>query len=944
MPDRSAPAFCRPGRRRLRCAVALAAAALAGTSARAAVVPPPAETPVEIVVSGRTSTLKSIRIAKTGQSIPPNFSNGRVKNTPGYEWYVSRHYALKTNMSEDWARRCLTWAELAWPHAVWVIGREPDGLEDRRMVFVYSKSLPDLRRATFTDGGFRWQQGGGGVTFDFLKAAYNYPSGSLTYHKRDLVIHENLHLLQACATGSCDNMPFRFLEGVTYALANHVYDKDAKRLTVSVLDKPTVNNMYDNALRALAKQPRSIRQFLESDQTGPLVGLYTQFMWTDPDRLMKWRLWRDELLAADAGNLKANDARLMREIYGDVDRLDADWKHWVAARRSTFHYVDWGWEQVGETLWSYGWPQKTPFSQTNVNLPIGEPAAHDPLVMDYPAEPMPAHLVGPVRRGGAEPSVGAVLDFSRNPRKGLCGLAFGVIAGKGPRRPARLPADVPGQLNVYVEEARRLVMDGRGLRLKKAEAAIPDAVQAAMKADKHRVGMTVRVAADELRVTLRAGPAGAVKQHAASLALTPAARKRIVARPSAVIAKDGYHGVRPLFDAARKMPPDLARPAPPNRWRFPGEQATYRLYRAAWKMGPAAPASLLALKRRMAHAMDKEPDTQRAAMEACGAGLRKVVADVRAVRDDRLAQAGMAALLGLSLELQASRDAPPRVPKLVACLRGPADGRVRGKVTFRTDAGTAGPAVEVAAGRGEVATAPWSGQPTGEPLPFSVHARADLKWGGLDLSLSARRAVYPSVPRWWIIGPFDNRGDGTADTPQPPEREPFKADAEHEGKGRTVRWRKCERPGDLSPDAEHVVNFKDIYGGRNVAACALVWVESERATEAVLALGSDDGAVVWLNGRRVHRRLTARGYRSMEDDVPIRLRKGANKLLVKVAQGGGEWGFCAHLLDKHGAPLQGVKYVLTPPGGKSETRNPPRRDGLRPKSEGNPKPETGNPK
>ncbi|MGB2823383.1 MAG: hypothetical protein WBF17_20540, partial [Phycisphaerae bacterium] len=598
------------------CSAVLAAAWLAAGPAIAAdKVPPPSETPVEVIVSGRTSTLKSIKIVKTDQSVPPNFSNGRVGNTPGYAWYVSRHHAMKTDMPEKWAHDCLIWAELAYPHMIWVIGAEPDGIEDRRMVFVYGRTLSSMRQATFTDGGFRWGQSGGGVTFDFLKAAYNYPSGSLTYHKRDLIIHENLHLMQACVTGSCYNVPFRFLEGITYAFANHVYDRDRKQLTVCVLDKPTVNNPYDTGLKDLASQFRPIRKYLQDDGTGPLAGLYTQFMWTDPDRLMKWRLWRDELFALAGRDLKANDERLMREIYGDLDELNDKWKLWVSARRSTFHYVDWGWEQVGNTLWSYGWPQKTPFSQTNINLPLGEKAVFDPLRMDYPAEPLPAHIVGPVQRGGPAPAVGAVLDFSRNPDHGLCGLAFGVITDKQPKRPARLPQDAPGQLNVYVKAGETLVIDGTQLKLKKAEVPIPAAVRAAMRADGHRVGLSARIDAKALDITLRAGPKGSVRHFASSLPLTTTARRRLLARPSAVIAKDGYHGVTPFFDAARKMPPDLTRPAPSNRWRFAGDAATYRLYRAAWKLGKSAPGSLLGLRDRMAAAMDRDPRTQQAAMD-----------------------------------------------------------------------------------------------------------------------------------------------------------------------------------------------------------------------------------------------------------------------------------------------------------------------------------------
>ena len=888
---------------------AVLAAGLAGGFARAGgAVPPPSKTPVRVIVSGRTSTIESIKIVKTGGDVPPNFSNGRVKNTPGYTWYVSRHYALKTDMSEAWARDCLTWAELAYPHMVWVMGREPEGIEDRRMVFAYGKTLASMREATFTDGGFRWSHSGGGVTFDFLKAAYNYPSGSLVYHKRDLIIHENLHLLQACVTGSCYNVPFRFLEGVTYALANHVYDRDRKQLTVKVLDKPTVNNPYDSGLRALAKTFRPIHKYIEGgESSGPLAGLYTQFMWTHPDRLMKWRLWRDELFALGGRDLKANDERLMKAIYGNLDDLNDEWKGWLAARRSTFHYVDWGWEQVGNALWSYGWPQKTPFSQTNINLPLGEKATHDPLRMDYPAEPLPAHLVGPVSRGAPAPAVGALLDFSRNPDRGLCGLAFGVVTGKKPGP----SGEAPGQVNVYVQASKTLVMDGTQLKLKKKSVAIPPAVREAMKSAGHRVGLTVQVAAKALAVTLRAGRKGSVRRFAASLPLSEAARRRLLTRPSAVIAKDGYHGVTPFFDAARTMPPDLTRPAPGNRWRFAGDAATYRLYRAAWKLGPAAPKSLLALRDRMVSAMDGDPRAQRAALTEHAAAFRRVVRDTRAVASSPAADAATAELLGVSLRLRFADKAPPGRPKVVARIHGAVEGRLAAAVTFRTGAGAAGPAVHVTAAPGRAAEAAWLAPPTKRPSTFRLHARALLSWADLKCSLSDSLTVYPSIPRWRVVGPFDNKGDGQTDTPQPVEKGPIDPSASYRGKGgRRIRWRVLERPGDLAPDAEHVIDFNKLYGGTNVAAYALVWIDSRRATDAVLALGSDDGVVVWLDGTRVHTKLLSRGYRSREDRVPLRLRKGRNRLLVKVAQGNGDWKLCAHLLDKRGDPPAGVRTVL----------------------------------
>src|SRR5438552_1737556 len=105
-------------------------------------VPAPAETPCKVIVHGRTSTLDSIVIKKVGQNIPKIYHGQHAcKNTPGFDWYVSQHYALKSNVGDDLAREFLTLAELAHPHYVEVIGREPLDMDDTRLAFVHATDL-----------------------------------------------------------------------------------------------------------------------------------------------------------------------------------------------------------------------------------------------------------------------------------------------------------------------------------------------------------------------------------------------------------------------------------------------------------------------------------------------------------------------------------------------------------------------------------------------------------------------------------------------------------------------------------------------------------------------------------------------------------------------------------------------------------------------------------
>lgn len=62
--------------------------------------------------------------------------------------------------------------------------------------------------------------------------------------------------------------------------------------------------------------------------------------------------------------------------------------------------------------------------------------------------------------------------------------------------------------------------------------------------------------------------------------------------------------------------------------------------------------------------------------------------------------------------------------------------------------------------------------------------------------------------------------------------------------------------------------------------------------QAWLGLGSDDGFAVWCNGRLLGRNLDVmRGSVPDSERFPIRLRAGRNRLLLKVTQHAGSWGF-----------------------------------------------------
>jgi len=63
------------------------------------------------------------------------------------------------------------------------------------------------------------------------------------------------------------------------------------------------------------------------------------------------------------------------------------------------------------------------------------------------------------------------------------------------------------------------------------------------------------------------------------------------------------------------------------------------------------------------------------------------------------------------------------------------------------------------------------------------------------------------------------------------------------------------------------------------------------ATEALLGLGSDDGVKVWLNGQLIHDKWIRRISRVDDDALKLHLKKGPNRILIKIQNVTGDWSF-----------------------------------------------------
>jgi len=206
----------------------------------------------------------------------------------------------------------------------------------------------------------------------------------------------------------------------------------------------------------------------------------------------------------------------------------------------------------------------------------------------------------------------------------------------------------------------------------------------------------------------------------------------------------------------------------------------------------------------------------------------------------------------------------------------------------------------------------WVGEPQTDVLRGAISVQIDRT--SLDVPFDI--VVLPSINRWRLIGPFDAPEADRLQTVFPPEKA-IDLKAEYAGKsGSTIRWQTVQRPimpeTDLSD--EFFVEFHKYFGEvyYDAVAYALTHLQSPADTDAILVFGSDDGIVIWLNDEEVHRQDVGRAYTPKQDRVKIRLKKGDNKLLVKISQGGGMWGFGMHVETPDGEPMPQVGVTLDP--------------------------------
>lgn len=114
---------------------------------------------------------------------------------------------------------------------------------------------------------------------------------------------------------------------------------------------------------------------------------------------------------------------------------------------------------------------------------------------------------------------------------------------------------------------------------------------------------------------------------------------------------------------------------------------------------------------------------------------------------------------------------------------------------------------------------------------------------------------------------------------------------------------------------DHFFDFNDLLGAQteDSVGYAVSYINAPSDLKGVkLQIGSDDQAVVYLNGKEIIKNATARALEKDQDSAEVALNKGVNVLVIKVVNEKVDWSGCARFVTNNNTPVKGLRATITP--------------------------------
>jgi putative heme-binding domain-containing protein len=151
-----------------------------------------------------------------------------------------------------------------------------------------------------------------------------------------------------------------------------------------------------------------------------------------------------------------------------------------------------------------------------------------------------------------------------------------------------------------------------------------------------------------------------------------------------------------------------------------------------------------------------------------------------------------------------------------------------------------------------------------------------------------------------VVGPFNAANmDAALDAESGPEKMAFDLSAKYQSKAGDLTWRT------IRPDGKGYFDLAAMHGNaaNNSASYMYAEIESPVEQDAELLLGADDGSRLWINSKEVFVSRETRAAIPEQYKIPVKLRKGVNAVLLKVANGNNPHGFYFTLVSKEETKL-----------------------------------------